>query len=338
MPFIGTSIQPSQKKIMRFDLEKVLLTADISNTFSFLSHFWNTVLDANLHSGVSWGPELVFLLFSQSLIPEGAEQWLQKCLENRKEGRQGSCIPLGKTLHFGRIQGREFSVLNRLPVLSKASYVQISYVQIPLTTLQTLKIWGKKPQRQILQSTWAGSFKFTFSSSTGISKKLSPSLGATTVSHWQAPLLILPLAPRCFPAMGNLKPRDVLDVLQITPVKALLFSEEAKTSSTSLTPLCTLHQPHVDTCWNLAIIKPVWLNFRLSYLRSPWLLFLLSPKDLPTKIHRRAAGINLQLPLQKKEPRQVSRWQRRVFKGIAKFSEVSQQRGRRKIKLKVQSF
>lgn len=43
-----------------------------------------------------------------------------ECLKNRKGGRQGSCIPLGKTLHFGRIQRREFSVLNRLPVLSRA--------------------------------------------------------------------------------------------------------------------------------------------------------------------------------------------------------------------------
>lgn len=127
-------------------------------------------------------------------------------------------------------------------------------------------------------------------------------------------------------------------VLQIIPVKALQFSEEAKFSSTSLTPTWSLHQPHADTCWNLAIIRAVWLDFCLSYLRPPWLLLLLSPKDLSTKIHRRAAGINLQLSLQKKEPGHVSRWQRRVFKHIAKFSKVSQQCGREKITLKVQLF
>lgn len=139
-----------------------------------------------------------------------------------KEADKAAAFPLGR--HFGRIQRREFSVLNRLPVLSKALTFRWHFSP----HFRPWKSEGRSHNGRLLR-TWAGSFKFTFSSSVGIlgdQKGLVHPWGQQLRPTDRLHSSSCPLAPRCFPAMANLNPSDVLE-----------FHCAAGTSSQSLTVL-----------------------------------------------------------------------------------------------------
>lgn len=164
----------------------------------------------------------------------------------------------------------------------------------------------------LTQRTWAGSFKFPFSSSTGILavwlKKAQSTLGGNNCIPLTGSTPHPVPGSKVLPSYRKSQSQGCSGVplccrhLQLKPYSSLKRRNLFHLPNTSLQPAPTSHG-HLLKSGNY---QTCLAGFLLLLSEASLIAFPPQTKDLSTKIHRRAAGINLQLPLQKKEPRQVS--------------------------------